>query len=35
VADIQSVANGTTTTGPVWAQSGAPGAWHLVTVAFS
>ncbi len=35
VADTQGVANATSTTGPIWSQSGLPGAWHLVTVAFS
>lgn len=35
VADIQGVANATSTAGPIWGQSGTPGAWHLVTVAFS
>lgn len=35
VADLAGVANGTSTLGPTWAQSGTPGAWHLVTVAFS
>jgi len=35
VADVQGVGSGTSTPGPVWVQSGSPGAWQLVTVAFS